>query len=188
MPSRRGGFDSRQVLRTRNSECGSENSSAFRDPNSEFGEATPSTATDPSRPCGVLARTPLCHGGRTSSILVRGAWKSARYANRQSDQAQTLESVGSIPTRATVRVGRRRDAGRSVKPPHAARQVRFLPDAFECGIRNSKRGTEFVPHSAFRDCRGPLVYRQDTAFSARQAGFDSPTDYSPGPAHGPATW
>src|SRR5262245_40257286 len=53
MPSRRGGFDSRQVL--------------------WWNEATPSDATDPSRPCGVSASTPLCHGGRTGSIPVRGA-------------------------------------------------------------------------------------------------------------------
>src|SRR5262245_24028978 len=53
MPSRRGGFDSRQVL--------------------WWNEATPSSATDPSRPCGVSASTPLCHGGRTGSTPVRGA-------------------------------------------------------------------------------------------------------------------
>lgn len=52
-------------------------------------------------------------------------------------------------------VGWRWDAGRSVKPPPPARQVRFLPDALVFG---------------------PLVYRQDTGFSTRRAGFNSPTD------------
>jgi hypothetical protein len=148
-----------------------------------WNEATPSNATDPSRPCGVSASTPLCHGGRTGSTPVRGALEfqvasfefqvgylqfetrdlkleteKARYANWKSDQAQTLESVGSTPTRATgSRVGRRWDAGRPVNPPHSARQVRFLTGALGFG---------------------PLVYRQDTGFSARGAGFNSPTDCS----------
>jgi hypothetical protein len=82
---------------------------------------------------------------------------AARYANRKSDQAQTLEKCGfdSHPCYCEC-VGRRWDAGRPVKPPHTARQVRFLTGALVFG---------------------PFVYRQDIGFSAREAGFNSPTDY-----------
>ena len=86
----------------------------------------------PHAPVVYWPSTPLCHGGRTSSILVRGAGHAARYANRQSDQAQTLEKCGfdSHPCYLGC-VGRRWDAGRPVKPPHTARQVRFLTGALE---------------------------------------------------------
>ncbi len=50
-----------------------------------------------------LECSPACHAGGHGFKSHRGRFlmKMARYANRQSGQAQTLVSVGSTPTRAT---------------------------------------------------------------------------------------
>src|SRR5262245_59966313 len=147
-------------------------------------EATPSNETDPSRPCGVSASTPLCRSGRTGSTPVRGAGQfrvsSCEFRVRQLGTRNS--KLGTA--RGTVRqpaerpssnlgecgfdshpcywscVGRRWDAGRPVKPPHTARQVRFLTGALN----------------------GPFVYRQDIGFSAREGGFDFAKECS-GAAH-----
>lgn len=65
----------------------------------------------------------------------------ARYANWQSDGAQTSESVGSTPTRVTWKcAGWLWEARRSVKPPLIAKQVRFLPDALNGSLVYARRG------------------------------------------------
>ena len=130
----------------------------------EFEEATPSNATDPSRPCGAV--------GAHHSVKVEARVQFPSRALRHG--TPTGRATKLKPWRVWVRlppvllecVGRRWDAGWPVTPPHSARQVRFLTGALVFG---------------------PFVYRQDTGFSAREAGFDSPTDCSGAAPTGPWT-
>lgn len=99
--------------------------------------------------------------------------------------------VGSTPTRATGDSRRKALGRRAVCKAAALELGRFDSCPTHSNAERGSRNAERVP---FRGGRGPLVYRQDTAFSARQAGFDSSTDYwwrknsPPGRAHGPDAW
>ena len=79
--------------------------------------------------------------------------EEARYANRKSDQAQTLERVGSTPTRAT-----------------GSSKFQVSRSKLVFGLNLETWNLELT--------LGPLVYRQDTGFSTRRAGFNSPADCS----------
>src|SRR5438270_888872 len=65
-----------------------------------FVRGDPAEQGGPLTPLWCSGSTPFCQDGSAGSIPARGAG-SARYANRQSGQAQTLGGVGSTPTRVT---------------------------------------------------------------------------------------
>src|SRR5437868_13881220 len=126
-------------------------------------------------PLWCSGSTPFCQDGSTGSIPVWGASMKlgsansecgtsafrvhtselmmARYANWQSDQAQTLESVGSTPTRATANS--------------------------EVGTRNAelKAWSFLLPHSDFQlpsFNEGDVAQLAEAAVSeAVRCGFDS---------------
>ena len=134
LPTWTRGFDSRRVLRV------------------ESGHA-PGERPDSSPPC---------HGGGCGFESRRGrSESSARCANWNSGQPQTLVLVGSTPTRATrwimcrLALGCRADC----KPAAlAAQQVRFLPDALTARSSSGSGRQPLTLGTGVRFPHGSLEY------------------------------
>src|SRR5262249_15932557 len=111
-----------------------------------------------SRPRGALECSPPCHGGDHGFESHRGRLP-ARYANRQSGQAQTLVNVcgfDSHPCYLVICVGRALASLSGCKPPASS----------SAGSTTARRTD------------GPFVYWfEDTGPSSRKDGFDSHTGY-----------
>ena len=75
--------------------------------------------------------TPACHAGDRGFKSHRG--RSARYANRQSGEAQifVILRVRLPPLPLEIRVGWALACPSGCNPPASAVQVRFLPDALK---------------------------------------------------------